>query len=170
MTLRERVIVEVYTGVCMTSPEERNEVYKYMAQIMGREVYTHELANTRIQEQLQEKSRPDFIKLCKTNEVEVAGDLISRKALLNEIDSQISEIEKDDPHDVDLSTTFTKRVAFHIKNLINRMPCAYDTNKVTEQVLDTYFHCATSNCTTCSENRLSGVTCLSALRKSLRGG
>lgn len=67
MTLRERVIVEVYTGVCMTSPEERNEVYKYMAQIMGQEVYTHELADKDIQEQLKEKSKTDFIALCDEN-------------------------------------------------------------------------------------------------------
>lgn len=68
MTLRERVIVETYTGICMTSPEERNEVYKYMAQIMGRPVFTHELADRSIQEQLQEKSKPDFIALCAGDE------------------------------------------------------------------------------------------------------
>lgn len=68
MTLRERVIVEVYTGVCMTSSKERNEVYKYMAEIMGRPVFTLELANKSIQEQLQEKSRPDFIALCAGDE------------------------------------------------------------------------------------------------------
>ena len=67
MTLRERVVVEVYTGVCMTSPEERNEVYKYMAQIMGREVYTHELAYATIQDELKEKSKADFIALCDEN-------------------------------------------------------------------------------------------------------
>ena len=28
MTLEERVIVEIYTGYCMTSGDERNAVYK----------------------------------------------------------------------------------------------------------------------------------------------
>lgn len=65
MTLRERVIVETYTGVCMTSADERNEVYKYMAEIMGRPVFTHELASKEIQEQLQERSKADFIALCR---------------------------------------------------------------------------------------------------------
>lgn len=70
MTLRERVIVEVYTGYCMTSPQERDEVYKYMAEIMGRPVFTHELADKAIQERLREKSLEDFKKLCIPNELE----------------------------------------------------------------------------------------------------
>ncbi len=70
MTLKERVIVETYTGVCMTSPDERLEVYKYMAQIMGRPVYTHELAEDEIQSELKEKSKPDFLSLCKEESVE----------------------------------------------------------------------------------------------------
>ena len=68
MELRERVIVEVYTGYCMTSPEERDEVYKYMAEIMGRPVFTHELADKEIQEQLREKASNDFKALCITPE------------------------------------------------------------------------------------------------------
>lgn len=65
MTLKERVIVETYTGVCMTSGDERWEVYKYMEEIMGRSVYTHELADKKVQEQLKEKSRADFLALCR---------------------------------------------------------------------------------------------------------
>lgn len=66
MTLKERVIVEVYTGYCMTSAEERDEVYKYMALIMGRQVFTHELASKEIQEELRAKSKDDFIALCRS--------------------------------------------------------------------------------------------------------
>ena len=65
MTLKERVIVETYTGICMTSSEERNEVYKYMQEIMGRPIFTHELAFKNIQEKLREKSKKDFLELCK---------------------------------------------------------------------------------------------------------
>lgn len=68
MELRERVIVETYTGYCMTSPEEKDEVYKYMAEVMGRPVYTHELADKEIQEQLREKALNDFKALCITPE------------------------------------------------------------------------------------------------------
>lgn len=68
MTLRERVIVEVYTGYVMTSAKERDEVYKYMAEIMGRPVFTHELGNSSFVEELREKSKIDFISLCKVEE------------------------------------------------------------------------------------------------------
>lgn len=71
MTLRERVIVETYTGICMTSAEERGEVYKYMQRIMGRPVYTHMLADVEMQRELREKAGPDFIALCKSNPADV---------------------------------------------------------------------------------------------------
>ena len=35
MTLREKIIVETYTGVCMLTGDDSIEVYKYMAEIMG---------------------------------------------------------------------------------------------------------------------------------------
>ena len=66
VTLKERVIVETYTGICMTSAEEKDEVYKYMAELMERPVYTHELASKEIQEKLKEKSKADFVALCRS--------------------------------------------------------------------------------------------------------
>lgn len=68
MTLKERVIVETYTGFCMTTGEERNEFYKYIAELMGRPVYTMELADKEIQRQLKEKSLDDFKALCISDE------------------------------------------------------------------------------------------------------
>lgn len=67
MTLRERVIVEVYTGYCMVTGEEREEVYRYMSALMGRPVFTHELADHKIQEELKEKCKADFVALCQSN-------------------------------------------------------------------------------------------------------
>lgn len=65
MTLEERVIVETYTGYCMTSGDERDSVYKYMEKLLGRPVYTHELAQESVSKMLQEKSKEDFINLCR---------------------------------------------------------------------------------------------------------
>ena len=65
MTPRERAIVETYTGICMATGEQRDEVYKYMSEIMGRPVYTHELALNEVQEELKAKSKEDFINLCR---------------------------------------------------------------------------------------------------------
>lgn len=64
MTLKERVIVETYTGVCMTTGDERNELYKYMEGLLGRPVWTHELACKEGWERLKEKARSDFKALC----------------------------------------------------------------------------------------------------------
>ena len=57
MALEERVIVETYTGYCMTSGDERNAVYKYMEKLLGRPVYTHELAQKSVMNKLHEKSK-----------------------------------------------------------------------------------------------------------------
>jgi len=67
MTLREKVVVEVYTGYCMVTGEEREEVYRYMSALMGRPVFTHELSDHKIQEELKEKCKPDFVALCQSN-------------------------------------------------------------------------------------------------------
>lgn len=70
MTLRERVIVEAYTGYCMTTGEDRDAFNKYVAKIMGRPIYTHELADENIQNEIHDKSKADFIKLCTCNDSE----------------------------------------------------------------------------------------------------
>ena len=71
MTLKERVIVEAYTGYCMTIGEEREELYKYIANAMGRLIFTHELAEEEITSELHDKVKPDFVKLCKGENVKV---------------------------------------------------------------------------------------------------
>ena len=69
MTLKERVIVEAYTGYCMTTGEERNEFYKYIANVMGRPIFSHELADDKIISELHDKVKQDFIRLCRGEEV-----------------------------------------------------------------------------------------------------
>lgn len=70
MTIRECAIIEAYTGICMCAGERRGEFYKYVAEIMGRPVYTHEFADKKIQDEITEKSKPDFVKLCQGAVVE----------------------------------------------------------------------------------------------------
>lgn len=69
MTLKERVIVEAYTGYCMTTGEERDEFYKYIANAMGRPIFSHELADEEILSELLDKVKPDFIRLCRGEDV-----------------------------------------------------------------------------------------------------
>ena len=52
-------------AIAMTSGDERNVVYKYMQKLLGRPVYTHELAQKSVMKKLHEKSKADFIELCK---------------------------------------------------------------------------------------------------------
>lgn len=64
MTDKEKAIVMAYTGVSMLSGEKLNVFYTYIGEIMGREVYTHELGDNDIAETIKERSKADFIALC----------------------------------------------------------------------------------------------------------
>ena len=66
MTDREKAIVMAYTGVTMLEGEKLNEFYHYLAELYGRPVYTHEL----IALDIEHESKPDFLKLCETEEPE----------------------------------------------------------------------------------------------------
>lgn len=79
MTDREKAIVMAHTGICMLAGEKFGVFHAYIEDIMGRPVYTHELAIQSISDEIKEKSRDDFIKLCK-EEQEPCEDTISRQA------------------------------------------------------------------------------------------
>jgi len=64
MTYRECAIVEAFTGVCMLAGENTGHFYKYVSEIMGGPVFTHEIAAYTAE--IKEKSRADFEKLCST--------------------------------------------------------------------------------------------------------
>lgn len=66
MTERECAIVEAFTGICMLTGKKRFLSYKYEAEIMGRPVWTHEMANEKMMAAIKEAARPDFIELCRT--------------------------------------------------------------------------------------------------------
>lgn len=60
MTDREKAIVMAYTGISMFEGDKLNVFYRYLAELYGRPVYTHEL----IVLDIKHKSKPDFLKLC----------------------------------------------------------------------------------------------------------
>lgn len=62
ITKEEAAVIEIYTGVCMLVGDDRKYIYQYVSELMGRDVYTHELAE--LSDILQEKSKADFIKIC----------------------------------------------------------------------------------------------------------
>lgn len=75
MTLDERIVVEAYTGYVMTggqdNPEENGLCHKYIEQKMGRPVWTHEFIFKEVQEQIRKAVLPDFLKLCRGEEVKL---------------------------------------------------------------------------------------------------
>ena len=68
MTDREKAIVMAYTGACMLTGDKYQIFNKYVEDIMGRPIWTHEMA--RLADEIKEKSKDDFIKLCAESEGE----------------------------------------------------------------------------------------------------
>lgn len=67
MTKREAAIVSAYTGISLG---DLNDFYKYIEKILERPVFTHELEDKSVWEDIKNKSRKDFC------EIEVTEDNI----------------------------------------------------------------------------------------------
>lgn len=64
MTNKEKAVIMAYTGVCMLSGDKFQHFHKYVEEFLGRPVFTHELADKAIWDEIKEKAKPDFLKLC----------------------------------------------------------------------------------------------------------
>lgn len=58
MTKKEAAIVSAYTGVLIG---DFNEMHRYIEEIMGRQVFTHELSY--ISDEITKKSKNDFMNI-----------------------------------------------------------------------------------------------------------
>lgn len=76
MTDREKAIVMAYTGACMLVGDKLNIFHKYIEDIMGRPIYTHEIAF--LENEIKERSKDDFIKLC----ADKSGQWIKKKGMI----------------------------------------------------------------------------------------
>ena len=65
MTKKEKIVVSAYTGVLMCDFADLQE---YIEKKFGRPVFTHELADEDFQKEVKEKSKEDFLKICKREE------------------------------------------------------------------------------------------------------
>lgn len=61
MTKYEAIVVSAYTGYCICNFAD---VHEYIEKKLGRPVWTHEFADKNIWEEIREKVRPDFVRLC----------------------------------------------------------------------------------------------------------
>lgn len=77
MTDREKAINMAYTGTAMLTGEKFSIFHKYIEDILGRPVWTHELADRSVWEEIKEKSKSDFLELCKNEDPK--GEWIEQK-------------------------------------------------------------------------------------------
>lgn len=63
MTDREKAIAMAYTEICMLTGDKFQIFHKYIEDILGRPVMTHELAF--LADVIKKRSKADFIELCK---------------------------------------------------------------------------------------------------------
>jgi hypothetical protein len=70
MTDREKAIVMAHTGICMLKGERLQEFYKYVYELVGRTVWTHELGDPKLVERIRKLSKPDFIKMCEEEDID----------------------------------------------------------------------------------------------------
>lgn len=61
MTKREKIIVSAYTGYLMC---KFDEPHQYIEEKLGRPVYTHELADHAVWDEINKASKADFLALC----------------------------------------------------------------------------------------------------------
>ena len=64
MTKHECAIIMTHTGICMLAGEDLNIFHKYVEDIMGRPVFTDEMEMGVIADEIKERSKADFLKLC----------------------------------------------------------------------------------------------------------
>jgi hypothetical protein len=61
MTQEERLIVSAYTGILMT---DFSKFHEYCEEVMERPIWTHEFCDEKFLQELKEKVKNNFIKLC----------------------------------------------------------------------------------------------------------
>ena len=60
-TKEQAAIIGAYTGVCAGSV---SDLHEYIEELLGRPVWTHELADPTIWSEIKEAAKPYFLALC----------------------------------------------------------------------------------------------------------
>ena len=64
MTKQECAVIMAYTGVIMLKGNDLGIFYEYIEHICGRPIFTHELSSKKTLNEIEEKSKSDFLRLC----------------------------------------------------------------------------------------------------------
>lgn len=62
MNKKEAAVIGAYTGILCG---DFSDLHKYIEDLMGRPVFTHEMGNRSFQEELKKTSKPDFLDIVK---------------------------------------------------------------------------------------------------------
>lgn len=65
MTKHEAIVISAYTGVLMC---DFDDMHGYIEKKLGRPVFTHELASEQIQQEIEDKTKADFLAICESVE------------------------------------------------------------------------------------------------------
>ena len=68
MTDKEKAIIMASTGICMLKGDKFQIFHKYIEDLMGRKVFTHEIGL--LEAEIKEKSKADFYSLCAEDDIE----------------------------------------------------------------------------------------------------
>jgi HEPN domain-containing protein len=92
MTKHECAVIMAYTGTCMLAGENFSIFHKYIEEILGRPVYTHEMYE--LADEIKEKSKDDFLELCKT----ATDEGNEKERIHNMIDEEIKKLQPSYKH------------------------------------------------------------------------
>lgn len=62
MTKQEKIVVSAYTGILMC---DFSDLHEYIEKKLGRPVWTHEMASEEVQKEIRQKTKDDFLEICK---------------------------------------------------------------------------------------------------------
>ena len=66
MTDKEKAVVMAFTGIVMLEGEKFSFFHKYIEDICGRQIYSHEMGDKKLWDEIKEKSKDDFVAMCRS--------------------------------------------------------------------------------------------------------
>ena len=93
MTDYEKAVVMAHTGIVMLKAEKFNIFHQYVEKIMGRPIYVHEMAYKEISDEIRERSKADFLRICEEDSDEKSEFVSQRK--LQEATWKMEKLKKE---------------------------------------------------------------------------
>ena len=151
MTDREKAIVMAHTGICMLTGDKFQIFHKYVEDIMGRPIMTHEIGW--LENTIKKKSKADFIALCA--EQEPCDDVVSRRAAIEIARSNIY-------YGLDKEYEYSRELLEKTMAEINSLPSVTPTRQKAKWIVDDkeynrIWHCHCSKCKKDPQDYIGGT-------------